>query len=745
MMIGTTSTSRFRRTTQRWFNLSKRPSSTTSTSSLRRKVLIPFFIILTAVGTTSTIGSLYVINDSLTKTADERLNSFQQQIYREIRNIEADLLHKSKLLELSYRVDQSRTIPVNDANIIEQLIDELLIARSMRARFIDPQLLNQFPDQTLSQMFSQAKASRKSRIRFTTDLGPHPALSLVTPVVEKSSVVQFVLIQFSVDQEYLKGIAEPLNIKISVFDLDGKPLTKSHDRVSLHDLNEEVLQDIMSGKKIFITDDSGFLASRIMYSIIPLGSTDLMLMAIELPMTNINSLIATFFTRAAVTMMAAFLIGSYIFYRLVSRITKPVEDVLSATNSIAKGNLEYRLHEGSSGEFKQLAKSFNNMMGSLSTVYSDQIRQERELTIAQEELRFKGLLEAKNKEIESVNKDLEEHNKELSVLLQINQEMSTTLDLNMLFDKVLNSLKDLIECQVVILLMYNPGAEVLEVSHALGIDKEAMVDVTFKLTEGISGETARTRSTNYVADLKIDKRYLSYKKSLTVFGSMLSIPLVTHNKLCGVLNLHKDKIGSFDGDEIALSQAVANQAAIAIENAQLYKQATELSVTDALTGLSNRRHFQDILNREFVLTQRYSAALSIIMIDIDHFKNYNDSNGHLQGDVVLKKVATSLLHNTRGIDLTCRFGGEEFVILLPKTTTQGAMIAAEKLRSVIEKEIFNGEQESQPGGRLTLSLGVASYPVDSNDIQNLLELADRALYKAKEQGRNRVVAFSEIE
>ena len=743
-MIGIASMSPSRRATQRWFDLSSNASTNTSTSSLRRKVLIPFFLILTAVGSTATVGSLYVINDSLTKTADDRLSSFQQQIYREIRNIEAELMHKSKLLELSYRVDHSRTIPEKDANTIEQLIDETLVAQNMRARFIDPQLLGEFPNETLTQMFSQAQASRKTRIRFTTDLGPQPTLSLVAPIVENDAVIQLVLIQSPLDQSYLNSIAEPLNIKISVFDLDGNPLVKSHDKVSRYGLNEKVLQGVFTGKKVFLTDDSNFLANRIMYNIIPLGSTDILLMAIELPMTNINNLIATFFTRAALTMLAALLIGSYIFYRLVSRITKPVEDVLSATHAIAEGNLDYRLQEEQSGEFKQLAHSFNNMMSSISTVYNDQLSQERELTIAQEELRFKDILEEKNKEIELVNKDLAEHNKELSVLLQINQEMSTTLDLNTLFDKVLNALKDLIECQVVILLMYDPGAEVLEVSHALGIDSEALNDVTFKLHEGISGETARTRATNYVPDLKIDKRYLSYKKSLTVFGSMLSIPLVTHNKLCGVLNLHKDKLNSFDTNEIALSQAVANQAAIAIENAQLYKQATELSVTDALTGLSNRRHFQDILNREFVLTQRYSSALSLIMIDIDHFKKYNDSHGHLQGDIVLKKVATSLLHNTRGIDLTCRFGGEEFVVLLPKTTTQGAVIAAEKLRKVIEEEVYTGEQESQPGGKLTLSLGVASYPVDSADMQSLLELADRALYKAKDQGRNQVVAFSEI-
>jgi diguanylate cyclase (GGDEF)-like protein len=681
-----------------------------------------------------------MIADSQMKTADNRLGAFQKQIYREIRNLEADLLHKSKLLELSYRVNESPSLQEHETNTIDRLIDETLTAKNMRARFVDPKSSDLNKNETLSQMYSQAKSSQKNRIRFTTDLGPSPALTVVTPIIQNKSVDQFILIQATLNEAYLKLIAEPLSVKIVIFDLSGKPLIKSHDDAGTQQLATPLLERIFNGDYVFSTT-TGLLSNRALYSVIPLGTTDTIVLAIELPMTDTAILISNFFTRSALTILVALLVGFLVFYRLISRISQPVDDVISATLAISEGNLDYRLHEERSGEFKHLANSFNRMMSSLSTVYDDRIRQEHELTVVQEELRYKTLLESKNIEIENYNKELAEQNKELSVLLQITQEMSTTLELSALFDKILNALKDLIDCQIVILLMYNPGSEVLEVSHTLGIDKQALTDVTFKLTEGISGESARTRMTTYVPDLKVDKRYLSYKKSLTVFGSMLSIPLITHDNLCGVLNLHKDKIENFDQDEIALSQAVASQAAIAIENAKLYELATELSITDELTGLANRRHFHDILNREFTLTQRYSSSLSLIMIDIDHFKKYNDCHGHLQGDVVLKKVATTLLHNTRGIDLACRFGGEEFVILLPKTTTTGALIAAEKLRSVIETETFAGESESQPEGRLTLSLGVASYPDDTSDIHHLLELADQALYMAKQQGRNRVVSF----
>jgi diguanylate cyclase (GGDEF)-like protein len=130
------------------------------------------------------------------------------------------------------------------------------------------------------------------------------------------------------------------------------------------------------------------------------------------------------------------------------------------------------------------------------------------------------------------------------------------------------------------------------------------------------------------------------------------------------------------------------------------------------------------------------------MIDIDHFKRYNDAHGHLQGDVVLREVAQSLRNNIREIDLAARFGGEEFVVLMTKTSKEGARAAAEKLRLCVAEAIFPGTETSQPGGKLTLSLGLAEFPDDSNNATDLLNLADQALYRAKEEGRNRTVAWN---
>src|SRR3972149_3636540 len=162
-----------------------------------------------------------------------------------------------------------------------------------------------------------------------------------------------------------------------------------------------------------------------------------------------------------------------------------------------------------------------------------------------------------------------------------------------------------------------------------------------------------------------------------------------------------------------------------------------LAITDGLTGLYNYRYFRSALEKEVQSSHRFSRPLSLIMADVDHFKNYNDRNGHAQGDMALKKVAEVLSKTVREVDLGARYGGEEFVVILPETTLEVALNVAERIRRKFEEEEFAYE-ELQPGGKLTLSLGVATLPADANEAQELVEAADRALYKAKENGRNQV-------
>ncbi len=170
----------------------------------------------------------------------------------------------------------------------------------------------------------------------------------------------------------------------------------------------------------------------------------------------------------------------------------------------------------------------------------------------------------------------------------------------------------------------------------------------------------------------------------------------------------------------------------------------ELAVRDGLTGLFNLRHFRHILNEELSRAERYSRQLCLVMIDVDHFKNYNDTHGHPAGDEVLKALAGILNKRLRDVDRSARYGGEEFLVLLPETDLEKGRTVAEDLRVQMEEYPFRG-RESQPFGKVTISLGVAAFPQDGPDADTLIKVADDALYRAKNSGRNRVVCATDAE
>ena len=171
------------------------------------------------------------------------------------------------------------------------------------------------------------------------------------------------------------------------------------------------------------------------------------------------------------------------------------------------------------------------------------------------------------------------------------------------------------------------------------------------------------------------------------------------------------------------------------------KLLEELATTDGLTGLFNHRHFKDLLEVEVSRSQRMKFPTSLVMFDVDKFKTYNDTHGHPAGDVVLRDVAEILRSRLRGTDVPCRYGGEEFAVILMDTGKQMAMAVAEEIRCRIEATPFEG-QESQPEGTLTVSVGVATFPENADSFASLIQAADVALYEAKRGGRNRVVEAS---
>jgi diguanylate cyclase (GGDEF)-like protein len=175
---------------------------------------------------------------------------------------------------------------------------------------------------------------------------------------------------------------------------------------------------------------------------------------------------------------------------------------------------------------------------------------------------------------------------------------------------------------------------------------------------------------------------------------------------------------------------------------KLLQKTQEMSVTDGLTNLYNQTHFFLLFRLQLKKSQRYQTCFSLVIFDVDHFKNYNDNNGHLKGSGVLKQIGEIMRRCFRASDVLAKYGGDEFVIILPDSDKVGAFLAADRLREEVEKEPFEGRQQ-QPFGKITLSLGISSYPEHGSSVEELLDRADKALYSAKKSGRNRTILYSE--
>jgi len=230
---------------------------------------------------------------------------------------------------------------------------------------------------------------------------------------------------------------------------------------------------------------------------------------------------------------------------------------------------------------------------------------------------------------------------------------------------------------------------------------------------------------------------------------MLTVRSEVHDRVEGLNVGANDYLPKPFADEeleariLAALRVRATQAELRERNQQLeamIHRVEALAITDPLTGLFNRRRFSDVLRREFAVTKRYRNELSCLMIDIDHFKSINDRFGHDVGDVVLKQVATTLLHNLREVDLACRYGGEEFAILLPHTAKANALVVADRIMQCV-RELKAGADGNVVA--VTVSLGIASTKdVASNEAEELVRAADIALYEAKRLGRDRIVTFA---
>ncbi len=697
------------------------------TFPLLRQLLRPLIILLLILAGTSVIGSSLLLHDSLIGFVDLQIDHAQQMVYHDLKQRENLLAEHLALL--------AQKPAATSTGALEKKIQTsqpLLNLRLYDAR-----------DNLSDPLRSLADSVIQSRIalrQITFDnLKDLYSLTFMQPAASPRDVL---LLQFPIDHKLLKTIADRYLCELSLYSEEGRLMVSSGDLTnSIPKLSDALLTRIAGSNNLY-TSKIKNIDFRSLYTPLPLGGDGMFYLATSKPLGNLNSLLLTHSWRLLLTVVLTLVIGAMIYYRLLLRTLIPLKNLLTTIHQIAQGNLSSRTEISTNSHLHELSSSFNQMLGQLETLYENRLEAEESSALNLETLKYSSHLKKKNLEIEKVNIQLKEQYEELSALFTVSRSLTSSLNKNLLFEKVFNILKDTLHCNRIVLLLYRPGSESLEVTKTTGLDAGTVKGLSFNLGEGISGMAAASMKPIYSSDLSTDERNLNYKGRWVSSGSLLSMPLVLQNRLIGILNIHHHQVDAFNHVAKQMAQAIADQTAISLENSRLYEKTRTLSATDDLTGLANRRQFQDYLQREWAQARRYHSRFSLLMVDIDHFKSYNDTHGHLKGDIVLQKVAALLLQNTRGIDLVARFGGEEFVVLLPKSDKEGSLSVANKLCSCIEEEYFSGMEESQVQKKLTVSIGAATFPTDSTDIYSLLNMADEALYQVKRTGRNSAKGWS---
>ncbi len=251
------------------------------------------------------------------------------------------------------------------------------------------------------------------------------------------------------------------------------------------------------------------------------------------------------------------------------------------------------------------------------------------------------------------------------------------------------------------------------------------------------------KETVYIPDSFANNSEFPHEKMVKASGhderSILGIPLILRNETIGALFLQAEEPDSYDDNQIRLVETIANQASIAMDNAQLFEKVQNLAITDSLTGAYNRRYFYEFAENETARSKRYKKDMSIIMLDIDHFKKVNDKFGHLAGDKTLIMIVDTVTKQLRKVDVLCRFGGEEFIVLLPETSQKDAMVAANRICKAIAKQTLKSEKGDI---NVTVSIGVTQLSNNDQTMMDLISEADQALYAAKDAGRNCVVLYN---
>ena len=397
---------------------------------------------------------------------------------------------------------------------------------------------------------------------------------------------------------------------------------------------------------------------------------------------------------------ASLILATVLGWALARIIARPLQRLAEGAMAVASGNLDTHVDAEGQGDVARLATAFNAMTENLRGYVG-------ELEKSRDELR-RGLD-------------------------RLGATLRATHDLQGMLGVILDTAAVTLGARAGAVFLRSPSGRgiQLEVAHGYQAPKGA----SLRVGEGVAGMAAGGMSV-LIPSSSANARPAGPAEPAA--PTAVAVPLTRGDRSMGVLALYGRTVpGPFHPDDLETLGSFAGQASVAIENVLLHQEAQRLSITDGLTGVWNRRYLQLTLGKEIERAQRFERPLSLLMVDIDHFKDVNDTHGHQVGDEVLIEVTRRVMSVIRSqIDTLARYGGEEFVVVLPETGLSGAQVAADKILAMMRRERF--AEDAGPGLSLTVSIGVASFEGGSASADELIRSADLAMYRAKQAGRDRV-------
>ena len=333
---------------------------------------------------------------------------------------------------------------------------------------------------------------------------------------------------------------------------------------------------------------------------------------------------------------------------------------------------------------------------------------------------------------------LTRQSQELRIFHDVAKALTSSLDLDSILQTIMEKMAEYFRPDTWSLLMVDEEHDELYFAIAVGEAAEALKNVRLKLGEGIAGWAAKNGEQLIVPDVESDPRFARRIDESTKWEtrSVICMPLRSKLRVLGVIQLVNVDMLQFSESELFFLRSLCDYAAIAIENARWVEKIQELTITDDCTGLYNARHLYKTLETEVYRSSRFGYEFSILFIDLDHFKTVNDTHGHLVGSKLLEEIGYLIKQQLRLIDFAFRYGGDEFVVLLPQTAKDQALVVAKRLRDALRASKFCKQEGLNLNVRA--SIGLATFPHDAQTAHDVIRQADGMMYMVKNSTRDNI-------